>query len=270
MSRVVVALILAPIVIAMTWLSGWYFMSMILIFSTLLVLEAAKVVRKSGVKTEVLLLIPANIAIQLAVFFQYWIIIPLTVFAMITLLFVIEIIKGNPTGAASRIGGNLLVLVVSGLTAFMTMIEFLGPTRTEGKVFLLTLFVGVWSFDIFSYYGGKLVGRHKLIPKISPGKTWEGLIIGAFLGITLYVVAGLYLIPPVIDKSIDLINLCAGGIIVVIASLVGDLSESVLKRDANMKDSGKILIGHGGVLDRLDSLLFAAPALYFFLEKTIF
>lgn len=273
MSRVLVALILAPIVLTMTWLSGWPFLVMVCLFSTLLVIEAAKVLKKAGMKAEVFALIPANLAIQLAVFFKYWIIIPLVFFAFLAVLFIIEIIKGNTTGASARLGTNLVALAISSLLSFMTLIEFLGQTPGEkapGWRFLFILLVGVWSFDIFSYYGGKLAGKHKLIPKISPGKTWEGLIVGFVLGVAFFVVAGLYLIPYEVIPSLGLEKLIAAGLVVVGASLLGDLSESVLKRDANMKDSGKILLGHGGVLDRLDSLLFAAPALYFFLEKVIF
>lgn len=273
MSRVVVALILAPIVLALTWLSGWPFLVMVCIFSTFVAIEAARVLRKAGMKAEIFALIPANLAIQLAVYFKYWIVIPLVFFAFVVILFAIEIFKGNASGASSRLGANLLALFISSLLSFMTLIEFLGQVPGEkapGWRFLFILFVGVWSFDIFSYYGGKLAGKHKLAPKISPGKTWEGLIVGFVLGVTLFVVAGLYLIPYEVIPSLGLVKLIAGGFIVVGASLLGDLSESVLKRDANMKDSGKILIGHGGVLDRLDSLLFAAPALFFFLEKVIF
>lgn len=274
MSRVLVALILAPIVLALTWLSGWPFLVMICLFSTFLVIEAVKVLKKAGMKAEIFLLIPANLAIQLAVYFKYWILIPLVFFAFLAVLFIIEIFKGNTTGASSRLGANFLALAISSMLSFMTLIEFLGGQlpgeKAPGWRFLFILLIGVWSFDIFSYYGGKLAGKHKLIPKISPGKTWEGLIVGFVLGVTFFVVAGLYLIPYEVIPSLGLVKLIAAGFVVVGASLLGDLSESVLKRDANMKDSGKILLGHGGVLDRLDSLLFAAPALYFFLEKVIF
>lgn len=269
MSRVIVALILAPIVVVLTWLSGIPFLIMICIFSTFIIFEAAKLARKTGIKPELWVLVPANIAIQLAVYFKYWIAIPLVVFAFLSVLLAIEIFRGNPTGAIGRIGNNFVVLAFASLLAFMTLIEFRGE-NSEGRVFLLTLFAGVWSFDIFSYYGGRLVGKHKLAPKVSPGKTWEGLVIGFILGVAIFVVVGLYVIPIDLKVGVDPIKLAAGGIIVMVASLLGDLSESVLKRDANLKDSGKILIGHGGVFDRLDSLLFAAPALYFFLEKTIF
>lgn len=274
MSRVVVALILAPVVLALTYLSGWPFLVMVCVFSTLVVFEAAKVIKKTGSKPEILLLVPANLAIQIAVYFQYWKLIPFVVFAFISILFIIEIIKGNITGASGRIGANLVALAIGSLLAFLTVIEFVGATPGEkapGWRLLFTLFSGVWSFDIFSYYGGMLAGKHKLVPKVSPGKTWEGLIIGFILGLAVTITVGLFLI--IVNRDVfpnfDLVRLIAGGIVIIGASLVGDLSESVLKRDANMKDSGKILIGHGGVLDRLDSILFAAPAFYFFLEKVV-
>jgi len=130
-----------------------------------------------------------------------------------------------------------------------------------------TLFAGVWCMDTFSYFGGKLFGKHLLCPKLSPSKTWEGFIIGAVFGVLGFTIVGVWLLRGVFPKITFLwVRLICVGIVIILASLLGDLAESILKRDAHMKDSGKIIMGHGGVLDRLDSLLFAAPVMYFIFQ----
>jgi len=117
----------------------------------------------------------------------------------------------------------------------------------------------VFAADTFAYLAGRFAGRHKLAPRLSPKKTWEGLLAGTAAGIfvsfiALYDTRGHYL------TSWQAVVL---GVVVVIAAVIGDLFESALKRDLEVKDTGNLLGGHGGVLDRIDALLFAAPAAYF-------
>ena len=116
--------------------------------------------------------------------------------------------------------------------------------------------LAVWAGDTLAYLGGRLLGRHKMAPATSPGKTWEGFFFGA--AATVFVMfAALYKAHFLtIDQSLIL-----GGVVAIAAPL-GDLFESLLKRDAGVKDSGTLLGGHGGMLDRLDAFLFAAPAAY--------
>jgi phosphatidate cytidylyltransferase len=130
--------------------------------------------------------------------------------------------------------------------------------RTLGPGLLLGLLAVVWIADTAAYFSGRKFGRHKLAPAISPGKTWEG-VAGAFLGVTLYAVAwGLW------DGSSVLFNsgLWRGVLLLwllTLFSILGDLFESWMKRVAGLKDSGRILPGHGGVLDRIDALTAAMP-----------
>ncbi len=125
--------------------------------------------------------------------------------------------------------------------------------------FLLMLFCIIWTSDTFAYIGGKLFGRNKLIPSISPGKTWEGAISGILAaGIAAFVVAR-YLLD--LEKFSIWFSI---GILVAIFGILGDLFESKIKRKHNIKDSGTLLPGHGGILDRMDSLLFAIPIYYIF------
>ncbi len=131
-------------------------------------------------------------------------------------------------------------------------------------VWIFFLLIVIFASDTGAYYSGKFFGRHKLYKSVSPKKTWEGAVGGLILAIVISILFlklfKIYTVNPLI---------IAVTIILSIAGQVGDLAESMLKRNHNIKDSGKLLPGHGGVLDRIDSLLFAIPVLYIFLQMTI-
>ena len=124
---------------------------------------------------------------------------------------------------------------------------------------LAFFFLVVMGADVGGYFVGKKFGKHKLIPKVSPGKTWEGVIGGVIFSSAFAAIASATFFPELPYKfSIPL------AIVMSIVGLFGDLAESAMKRGAGAKDAANILPGHGGLLDRLDSLLFNAPILYYF------
>jgi phosphatidate cytidylyltransferase len=129
----------------------------------------------------------------------------------------------------------------------------------HGRLATITILLAVWAGDTFAYFGGRLLGRHRMAPTTSPGKTWEGFVFGTMATVfvtfvALYKERHHYL---TIGDSVVL------GAVLAVAAPLGDLFESMLKRDAGVKDTGSLLGGHGGMLDRLDAVLFAAPAAYF-------
>jgi phosphatidate cytidylyltransferase len=128
----------------------------------------------------------------------------------------------------------------------------------DGRLAIITVLLTVFVSDTVAYLAGRLAGRHKMSPVVSPGKTWEGFTAGAAAGVFTTFLA-LYK-QDVLDDTWRAVVL---GAVIVAAATVGDLFESLIKRDLGTKDTGRILLGHGGVLDRIDSLLFAAPAAYF-------
>ncbi|MEI6458547.1 MAG: phosphatidate cytidylyltransferase [Pseudomonadota bacterium] len=129
---------------------------------------------------------------------------------------------------------------------------FAGPFRVDGNLFFILLLALVAAADIGAYFAGRRFGRLKLAPQVSPGKTWEGVIGGALL-------VGLVAIGFATAFGWSRPGFIGVASLVFVASIVGDLSESLFKRGAGLKDSGTILPGHGGILDRIDSLTAAAP-----------
>ena len=129
-----------------------------------------------------------------------------------------------------------------------------------GKQLLIAVLLGVWLSDTFAYFGGRMFGKRKLASAISPNKTVEGLVIGFVLGAAV-VFLTLYNQPN--GDPISPLNAFEFAVAIAVASPVGDLFESYLKRDMGVKDTGRLLGGHGGVLDRIDGLLFAGAAAYF-------
>ena len=128
----------------------------------------------------------------------------------------------------------------------------------NGRLALITVLLTVFVSDTLAYVAGRFAGRHKMSPVVSPGKTWEGFIAGAVAGVFTTFLA-LY----EEDLLADTWRSFVLGAVIVAAATIGDLFESLVKRDLGTKDTGRILLGHGGVLDRIDSLLFAAPAAYY-------
>ena len=153
--------------------------------------------------------------------------------------------------AATALGAGWIGL---GLGHLILIRGFEANGRLAAITVLLTIFVS----DTLAYVAGRLAGRHKMTPVVSPGKTWEGFTVGAVAGVFTTFLA-LYK-EDLFDHSWEALLL---GAVIVAAGTLGDLFESLIKRDLGTKDTGRILLGHGGVLDRIDSLLFAAPAAYF-------
>jgi len=130
----------------------------------------------------------------------------------------------------------------------------------EGPFLVFFLFLVTWANDTGAYYVGTLWGRRPLVPRLSPQKTWEGLI-GGFLGS----VAAAFACRAWFLESLSATDILWIGVLLGAAAPLGDLCESILKRSAGVKDSGAIIPGHGGILDRIDSLIFTTPTFYYYL-----
>ena len=136
--------------------------------------------------------------------------------------------------------------------------ELSGGAENLGRSWLLLTLLAVFACDTGAFAVGRLVGRHRMAPRISPNKTWEGAAGGFVAAVGAGLLAG-----AVFDLGVAVWQAAAAGATVGVAAQAGDLAESALKRAAKVKDSGSIMPGHGGILDRMDSILFALPAVYY-------
>ena len=147
--------------------------------------------------------------------------------------------------------GGFLVATMTGFNA--SVVPFLSVKL------LAFFFITVMSADSGAYFVGRAIGKHKIVPKISPGKSWEGLVGGIVVSCIGAVVASYSFFP-----ELSIVPAISLAVVFTVVGFFGDIAESAIKRGAGAKDAASILPGHGGFLDRLDSLLFTAPILYFF------
>jgi phosphatidate cytidylyltransferase len=134
----------------------------------------------------------------------------------------------------------------------------------DGFYLLTWLLALVWGFDMGAFVTGKLIGKHKLAPSISPNKTWEGVVGGFVFAFIAGLLSQLW-VPLNLESSALLLHSLALAVIVTFFGQLGDLLESRMKRMAGLKDSGNLFPGHGGLLDRIDALLLVTPFFYFYL-----
>jgi phosphatidate cytidylyltransferase len=134
--------------------------------------------------------------------------------------------------------------------------------HVHARLAALTVIIAVFADSTFAYFGGRLIGRHRMAPILSPGKTWEGFVVGSLAAIFVTFIA-LY---QERKHFLSIWQAVVLGVVIALAEVMGDLFESALKRDMQVKDTGRLLAGHGGMLDRIDSILFAAPAAYWLIR----
>jgi phosphatidate cytidylyltransferase len=252
-SRLVIALVGIPVVLGAVYLGGWWLFALIAIAAVLglhefwLLTKPLAPLAPAGYIGGILALVGAETGGVL------WMV--GGVMVALALAFVLKGISATRQAPTASISATVMgsVWVGCGL-GFMLLIRDIPDT---GRLAAFTVILAVWAGDTLAYVGGRLLGRHRMAPNTSPGKTWEGFAFGTAATIFVAFVALYKQHFLTIGESIAL------GAALAVAAPAGDLFESMLKRDAGVKDAGSLLGGHGGMLDRLDALLFAAPAAYF-------
>jgi phosphatidate cytidylyltransferase len=268
MSRIITAAIVLPFLIAsilVSWLEP-LFVLLAAAAMALALYEFFVLARKKGIKPDAVAgYLAAGAFFTIFYFFASETAFQVVMIQLALLIFVIGLlvaatVRGAPfdsmisnTGA-TLLGVLYIVLLGGHLVALRT-----GFSETLSSHLLSFFFLVIMGSDTGAYYTGRAFGKHKLAPSISPGKTWEGVIGGVVAALAFAAVAHYWFFRELPLKwALPLAALMA------IVALLGDLAESALKRSAGAKDAANILPGHGGVLDRLDSLLFNAPLIYYF------
>jgi len=190
----------------------------------------------------------------------------LTLTVLIFILAVSELVRRHPKDSiyhiASTVFGTFYIgWLMSHLILLRELPRHLGLDYGVGVTFALLPFIIAWGNDTMAFFIGRKFGRHPLLQRVSPGKTWEGTV-GGILFATLFTVIYRYLYA----TYLRLIDAILMGLIGACMALIGDLVESLIKRDAYLKESYGTIPGHGGVLDRFDSIFFCAPFVYYYLR----
>ena len=254
-SRLLVGVIGLPLVLGVVWLGGWWLFFLALIVGLLALHEYYAMTRplRPILIAGYLGLILTLLAAQAGGF--AWI--PGGLATTFALAFLLKGVAETRQSATVAVGGTVLGVAWIGLG--LVFILLLRDLPVHGRLASFAVLLAVWAGDTAAFFVGRLVGRHKLAPRISPGKTWEGLIAGTAATIFVTFVA-LY------DDRKEFLSIGQAlllGLTIAVAAPLGDLFESLLKRDMGVKDTGRMLGGHGGVLDRLDAPLFASIAAFY-------
>jgi phosphatidate cytidylyltransferase len=267
--RIIWGLLGAFILLGLIWAGGIWFTLIIGAFATLGVLEYAQLLKKQNLRpqTEVMILISLLLLTFIHITaYHYWFtqgdsflncerILAVFLFITFFVMMVHELLRGNPEQGLINAAANLFGTVYIGfMFAYILMVRVI--PGSDGFFYIIFTFLVTWSNDTSAYFVGVNFGKHKLSPRISPHKSIEGSIGGLFGG-----VIGSIILALIFHRSMLFIIVL--GILVVVAGQIGDLIESVIKRNAGVKDSGSFLPGHGGLLDRFDSLMLAAPVVYY-------
>lgn len=281
MKRVVTAAVLIPVVLALVFVAPrWLFNAAVAAVAALAAWEYIGLARKRGgnpPRFALFLAVPALFAVN-----YQWPDRTPAFFGVLCLGLLVYCTFLRPvTEVLADSAVSMFCILYTGFT-LLALPALRETPEGNGPALVLFLLCVVWAGDIFAYYAGRAIGSHKLAPRISPGKTWEGAI--ASVAGSVLVAAGLFYLAgwlqqpsasvllswlqrnlpaAVLSYNDELWYWLVLAVVVNVAAQIGDLSESALKRSAGVKDSGTLLPGHGGILDRIDALLLAAPALWY-------
>jgi phosphatidate cytidylyltransferase len=252
-SRILVGVVGLPVVLGLVWLGGWWLWLLAVVGGLVALHELYAVARPlrplvlAGYTGLVLTLLGTQLGGTIWMLGGF-----LTTLALAFLL------KGvSETRQSLTVAVATTVLGAAWVGFGLAYVVLLRALPEHGRLAVFTVVLAVFAADTLAYFTGALIGRHKMAPVLSPGKTWEGLVASTVTAILVPFFALYHEHFLTVGQSLVL------GAVIAVAAPVGDLFESAVKRDLGVKDTGRLLLGHGGMLDRVDALLFASIASFY-------
>jgi len=263
-NRVIVAIIAIPLILIASYLGGFYFFFFVAAISIFSFYEFSLFARNKGSNLNFLLSSLIILILQLNQYLNFTNLQIIVLLSSLSLL-VVELFR-NKGSAIINLGSAFLGIFYIGIFAasLIALREFYTGSigsKDDGAFLIISILASIWIGDSAAYYGGITFGRHKLFPRVSPKKSWEGAIFGFIFSVGAIILAKVLVL-----NFLSWTNAVIIGIIIGVIGQIGDLVESLLKRDSEVKDSSSLIPGHGGFFDRFDSLLFSAPAIWIYLK----
>ena len=266
--RTLFALVGAPLTIALIYFGGWILATALGVIAALGAWELCRMTRSAGNQPldTVAIVIAACVPLMVHATYLGVFRVTITVAVMIFLAIAAGVIWARGTAGKPLVSLGLTIIAI----IYPALVTYMYPIRYHdyvvdpraGTALLMLPIALTWATDTGAYFFGRTFGTHKLIPSVSPGKTLEVALGGVIIALAFAWLYVLFVLRPLAQLSMLPLGLTAFAIIISVVAQTGDLAESLFKRDAGVKDSSRLLPGHGGILDRFDSLLFVLPVAY--------
>ncbi len=268
-NRIIASIVFIPCLIIISRRGGFYYLLLIDIMILVGLWEFYKMMEAKGLQPYKAIGIISGLALSWYVFFQQGIYANFFLSIIFIGVMVLELARREKGLAVYHISVTIFgVLYIAWLGSHLILLRELphlkGLDYSVGFSIVIVAFVLTWCYDTGAYTVGKIFGRHRIFPSISPGKTVEGIIGGVVFSIMGIIVTNMLL-----DTYLSSFQAVGLALVASVVGQLGDLVESMIKRDVKIKDSSDTIPGHGGVLDRFDSLLFSSPLIYYFYKYFI-
>ncbi|MDO8500287.1 MAG: phosphatidate cytidylyltransferase [Gemmatimonadaceae bacterium] len=269
--RILLVLVGAPLTVGLIYAGGWIFATALGAVAAIGAWELFRMARERGAEplenAGIVLAACIPLLVHASYLGVYRVTLTVAVIVFLGLFASVIWLRGVSRRPLVSLSVTVVGIMYPALVAYMYPLRYhdYAVGATAGTVLVMFPIALTWVTDTGAYAFGKMLGRHKLMPSVSPAKTVEGAVGGlavAMLGAWLYVH---FLLTPFAQLSLMPIGIFLFALVVGVVGQVGDLAKSLLKRDAGVKDSSRLLPGHGGILDRFDSLLFVLPVAYLLL-----
>lgn len=268
--RVLASVVFIPCFIIITWRGGYHFLGLVDIVIFIGMLEFYGMMEAKGIKPYKAIGIISGLALSWYVYFQNGLYANLFLTLGLLAIMMLELTRRDGRNAIYHISTTVLgVFYVAFLASHLVLLRELplavGLEYSKGSSFVFLAFIVTWACDTGAYFTGTLIGKHPLLPRVSGKKTIEGSIGGLVFAVAGALLAKYWFAGYLGSGQAVVLGMAVGCI-----CQIGDLVESMIKRDANVKDTSGLIPGHGGVLDRFDGLFFTVPLLFYYLKFVVF
>ncbi|MDP4175130.1 MAG: phosphatidate cytidylyltransferase [Bacteroidota bacterium] len=260
-TRILVSVIFIPLIILSSYFGGLFFLTFISAVGLTAYYEFDSMAKNKNSFSATFVGLLSVLSLITDAYFNF-VEVSMLVYIIVISIFLFELFR-NKNSAILNIGATLLGVFYIGLfsRSIIEIREFFKSDYLNGGLIIIALLISIWLCDSAAFFVGSAIGKHKMFPRVSPKKSWEGAIAGF-----AFSVGGMVIMRMLFLQFLSFYDALIIGVLVGIIGQMGDLTESLLKRDAGVKDSSNLIPGHGGIFDRFDSLLLSAPAVLLYLS----